>query len=327
MLTEPMDQIKQAVGLGDSSAGGPRLAWIGLGNMGRGMVKNLVEKGRYTAPVVVYNRTASRAEKLVSTLPSGKAEVATNIPEAIKDADIIFTCVGDDKAIKETIQACLDAPIGVKGKLFVDCSTVHPDTSNKLAEMVYVGGGEFVSCPVFGAPAMADSGQLVCVLAGPKAQVDKVKPFCKGVMGRAEIDYSDQPHGNASRLKIIGNTFILSMVETLSEGHTLAEKCGLGTDNLHQFIETMFPGPYVAYSNRLRSGDYYRREEPLFNAHLARKDARHAKSLAESCGAKMKGLEVADKHLEMVIQHMGDRGDIAGIYGAVREESGMKFEN
>ena len=51
------------------------------------------------------------------------------------------------------------------------------------------------------------------------------------------------------------------MVETLSEGHTLAEKSGLGNDNLHQFIETMFPGPYTAYSGRLMGGDYYKRDE------------------------------------------------------------------
>ena len=108
---------------------------------------------------------------------------------------------------------------------------------------------------------MAESGQLVCVLAGPASDVEKVKPYCKGVMGRAIIDFSDQPQGKATLLKIIGNTFILNMVETLSEGHTLAEKSGLGNDNLHQFIETMFPGPYTAYSGRLMSGDYYKRDE------------------------------------------------------------------
>merc|ERR1712087_181054 len=119
----------------------------------------------------------------------------------------------------------------------------------------------------------------------------------------------------------MGNTFILAMVETLSRLKIV------GTDNLHTFIETMFPGPYTAYSNRLRTGDYYNREEPLFNAKLARKDAGHARDLAESCGAKMKGLEVADQHLKEVIAHAGDKGDIAGIYGAVRKESGMEFEN
>lgn len=108
---------------------------------------------------------------------------------------------------------------------------------------------------------MAESGQLVCVLAGPASAVEKVKPYTKGVMGRANIDFGDQPQGKATHLKIIGNTFILNMVETLSEGHALAEKSGLGNDNLHQFVEIMFPGPYTAYSQRLKGGDYYKREE------------------------------------------------------------------
>ena len=321
-----MESIKQAVGLSESSNGGPRVAWIGLGNMGRGMVKNIIEKGSFTSPLAIYNRTTARSEKLASTLPSGKIKVVTSIEDAVANADIIFTCVGDDKAITETIDAALKTP-GVKGKLFVDCSTVHPDTTDKLAQTVNNAGGEFVACPVFGAPAMADNGQLVCVLAGPATQVSRVKPFCKGVMGRAEIDFSDQPHGTASRLKIIGNTFILNMVGALSEGHTLAEKSGLGSDNLHTFIETMFPGPYTAYSNRMREGDYYNRDEPLFNVNLARKDAGHAMALAESCGAKMKAVEVGDGRLKAVQEHMGDKGDIAGVYGAVRQEAGLKFEN
>ena len=108
---------------------------------------------------------------------------------------------------------------------------------------------------------MADNGQLVCVLAGPASAVARVKPYCKGVIGRANIDFSDQPHEKASLLKIIGNTFVLNMIESLSEGHTLAEKSGLGNENLHQFIETMFPGPYTAYSTRMMGADYYKRDQ------------------------------------------------------------------
>lgn len=93
---------------------------------------------------------------------------------------------------------------------------------------------------------MAECGQLVCVLAGPSAAVSRVKKYTKGVIARADIDFSDQPYGKATLLKIIGNTFVLNMVETLSEGHTIAEKSGLGCENLHTFIETMFPGPYVS---------------------------------------------------------------------------------
>jgi 3-hydroxyisobutyrate dehydrogenase-like beta-hydroxyacid dehydrogenase len=108
---------------------------------------------------------------------------------------------------------------------------------------------------------MAENGQLVCVLAGPAAAVNKVKPYCTGVMARAEIDFSDNEPAKATLLKVIGNTFILQMVEALSEGHAVAEKTGLGNDNLHKFISTMFPGPYTAYSDRMMKGDYYKREE------------------------------------------------------------------
>jgi len=174
---------------------------------------------------------------------------------------------------------------------------------------------------------MAGNGQLVCVLAGPASEVAKVKPYTTGVMGRAVIDYSDEPVGRATLLKVIGNTFILSMVETLSEGHVLAEKTGLGSANLHKFLEAMFPGPYVAYSNRMMSGDYWKREEPLFAVDLARKDANHAMELAKGQGARMKVMEVVDGHLQVVKEEMGERGDIASTYGAVRKEGGLKFEN
>lgn len=109
------------------------------------MVKNLVEKGNLDKPVIIYNRTAARAEKLSESLGSGKTKVFTDLTEAVKDADIIFTCVGDDKAIEETITTALKGD--AKGKLFVDCSTVHPDTTDKLAKTINGAGAEFVACP------------------------------------------------------------------------------------------------------------------------------------------------------------------------------------
>ncbi|EKD15400.1 hypothetical protein MBM_06616 [Drepanopeziza brunnea f. sp. 'multigermtubi' MB_m1] len=289
------------------------------------MCKNLVDKGQLDKPLIIYNRTEKRATDLSKSLPSGKSTVASSVGEVVSHSDIIFTCVGDDDAINATIDFALEGD--AKGKLFVDCSTVHPDTTEGLAKKITAAGASFVACPVFGAPAMAESGQLVCVLAGPKESVEKVKPYCKGVMGRANVDFSDQPVGKATLLKVIGNTFVLNMVETLSEGHVLAEKSGLGNENLHQFIETMFPGPYAAYSTRMLSGDYQKREEPLFAVDLARKDARHAMALAKSAGTRMHGVEVADEHLKQVKAHKGEKGDIAAIYGAVRKEAGLKFEN
>jgi 3-hydroxyisobutyrate dehydrogenase-like beta-hydroxyacid dehydrogenase len=190
------------------------------------MCKNLVEKGNLDKPLVLYNRTKKRSDDLAAKISSdvgnGKTKVADTINEATKDSDIIFMCVGDDAAVNSTVDVILQED--VKGKLIVDCSTVHPDTTNALEKRITEKGGEFVGLPVFGAPAMADNGQLICVLAGKRAAVEKVKPYTKGVMGRADIEYPDQPAGNATLLKVIGNTFILNMVSQLSEGHVLAEK-------------------------------------------------------------------------------------------------------
>ena len=65
----------------------------------------------------------------------------------------------------------------------------------------------------------------------------------------------------------------------------------------------------------------------MFAVDLARKDVKHALDLARASGAKMKDLEVADGHLADVQKHKGSKGDIAGMYGAVRQEAGLKYDN
>ena len=287
------------------------------------MCANLVSKGNLTKPLIIYNRTTSRAESLSTKI--GHSTVASSIPDLVSKSDIIFYCLGDDPAVLSTVDTILEDD--VKGKLLVDCSTIHPETTKKEADLITSAGAEFVAMPVFGAPAMADSGQLICVLAGPAAAIDKVKPYTKDVMGRATIDFMDRAPSKATLLKLIGNTFITSMVTTLSEGHTVAEKTGLGVEQMHQFIELMFPGPYTAYSNRMMSGDYYTREEPLFAVDLALKDVRHAQKIANDSGMEMRNTKYAEELLNGVKDQMGARGDIAGMYGAKRKESGLPFEN
>lgn len=212
------------------------------------MVKNLVEKGNLSDPVVIFNRTKKRADDLSAQLGAGKAEVASTMDEAASAADIIFMCLGDDKSVTEAIDSMVKQ--SVKSKLFVDCSTVHPNTTNALGKTITAHGAHFVASPVFGAPAMAQAGQLVFLLAGAKGDIERVKPFTKGVMGKADIEFADQEYGKSSLLKMTGSTMILHMIESLSEAHTLAEKSGLGNAPLHALIENLFPGPYVAYSNR-----------------------------------------------------------------------------
>ncbi|KAJ6032105.1 hypothetical protein N7540_002837, partial [Penicillium herquei] len=303
-----------------TSQNGSRISWIGLGNMGR--TKNLAAKGPLDTPLTVFNRTTSRAETFASA--NTNIKVAYNLNDAITGSDIIFTCLSDDHALRETITASIP---NAKNKLFVDCSTVHPDTTTEIATTLSAHGAFFVASPVFGAPAMAEAGQVICVLAGPSSSIDRVKPYTTGVISKANIEFRDKEVCKASQLKVLGNTFVLNMVQTIAEGMVVAEKSGLGTEALQQFIEAVFPGAYVAYAGRMRSGDYHERAEPLFAVDLVRKDARHAMNMASRVGATMRGVQSADAYLADVKAEMGARGDITGIYGAVRRNSGLPFKN
>ncbi|KAJ5822576.1 hypothetical protein N7447_004916 [Penicillium robsamsonii] len=233
-----------------------QIAWIGLGNMGRGIAKSLAANGSLGSPLVIHNRTVKRAHDFVSQNPN--TLVAASVKEAVSMADIIFTCVSGDAAIVGTINAGLNDG-DVKGKLFVDLSTVHPNTTTSIAAKIQESGNSFVASPVFGAPAMAEAGKVICVLAGSKESVKQVIPYTTGVIAKSSMGFSDQVPVKASELKIMGNTFVISMIETIAEGLMVAQKSGVGTDALHQFFEAVF-----------------KRFEPLFAVDLVRKDARHA---------------------------------------------------
>ncbi|KAI5460992.1 hypothetical protein BGZ63DRAFT_357485 [Mariannaea sp. PMI_226] len=307
------------------------ITFIGLGNMGRGMCRNLVLKHLWTKdggtrkPLIVFNRTRSRAEQLQAQLPPGSVEIADSVDDAISRADIIFTCLSNDEAVKKVLTNAISSHAA--GKLFVECSTIHPLVTKALTEQVLQAGARFVACPVFGAPDRAEAGQLVCVPAGPQVDVQCVLPFCKGVMGRDVIDLSGKAPEVASTLKVLGNSFIFHMVEVVAEGHVLAEKAGLDNSLLHEYVEKFFPGVYASYSTRMMTGDYWTRDEPLFTAQLARKDIKHALSLAESVGTRMPGLEVVDRNLAKVETLKQESGDYVGIYGVLRQEAGLEYEN
>ena len=108
------------------------------------MCKNLAEKGDLESPLIVFNRTAKRAADIASALGS-KVQVAETIEDAAKRASMIFICLGDDAAVSETVEKILQQD--VTGKLIVDCSTVAPDTTNRLAAKINAKGAEFVACP------------------------------------------------------------------------------------------------------------------------------------------------------------------------------------
>ncbi|KAJ5319938.1 hypothetical protein PENANT_c040G04620 [Penicillium antarcticum] len=312
---------------------GPRVAWIGLGNIGRGMSLNIAQKGPQNGPLILFNRTTSRATTHATKLGADKATVASTLPEAISTADLIFTCVGDDKALDSIVTAILsDKTLNLSNKTFIDCSTVHPDTSRATETALLARGAGFVACPVFGAPNMADVGGLIVVPAGKQSSIAKVRPFLDGVVAKQSIDLSggtgaDIDVGKAATMKVIGNTFILNTVGVLAESLVAAETSGLGVAPLMEWIDLFAPGAFAKYAERMVGGDYYQREEPLFAVDLARKDLRHAYSIAESGGQRMRNVEVTDSLLEGLKGERGESGDIAAVYGVVRQRAGLEFEN
>lgn len=294
------------------------------------MSANIAKKGPQKA-LTLYNRTTSRADKHASTL-SGKVTVSKTIAEAIT-SDLIFICVGDDAALDSIISTILDnKTTSLSNKTFIDCSTVHPETSRRAEKSFSAVGAGFVACPVFGAPNMADAGQMIVVPAGKQEYIRKAQPFFEGVTAKTSIDLSNGANtdidvGKAATLKLLGNTFILNTVGVLAESLVAAESTGLGVGPLKQWLDLFAPGPFAKYAERMISGDYYQREEPLFAVDLARKDLRHASNLAQEGGQRMKNVEVTDGFLHDVKSEMGAKGDIAGVYGAARKAAGMEFKN
>lgn len=107
------------------------------------MAKNLVLKGNLSNPLILYNRTASRASTLAAKM--GSPTVAATLLDAISPSDIIFCCLTDERAVTEVFDAILEN--SVQGKLFVDCSTIGPQYTSRLAARLEVAGAEFVAMP------------------------------------------------------------------------------------------------------------------------------------------------------------------------------------
>jgi len=124
-------------------------------------------------------------------------------------------------------------------------------------------------------------------LRGKPTPWTKSPPTAQGVIGRANIDFSGQEPINSQRPPRSSATPLSqAWSPSWQNGHARCREIRTRVEELHKFIEVMFPGPYTAYSNRLRTGDYYSADEPLFAVDLARKDMRHAMNLAAKGGAR-----------------------------------------
>ena len=116
------------------------------------MARNIAQKGCLAHPLTVYNRTAQRAHGFAAAAgaPTSAIQVAETVADAVARADIVFTSLGDDASVRDTFDTILgssSSPGGVRGKLFVETSTILPATTNEIAARVLAAGAEFIACP------------------------------------------------------------------------------------------------------------------------------------------------------------------------------------
>lgn len=114
----------------------------------QGMARNIIAKANLEKPLIIYNRTIKRCQDLQDSLDDPTLlRVAESIEEAIGAADIIFTSLSSDASVNLIIGSALQTPGGVKGKLFVETSTILPETSDDVAQRVRDAGAEFIAAP------------------------------------------------------------------------------------------------------------------------------------------------------------------------------------
>jgi len=204
-----------------------KIGWIGLGNMGIPMSLNLIKAGY---EVTAYNRTK---EKQASVESMG-ASVAATPAALMKQCDIIFIMVSDDKAIKE-IFAGKEGLLGTlaTGKIIVNMSTVSPRISKEMATLCKEQGNDYLDAPVSGSVKQAQDGQLVIMVGGEIDKFEKVRPILEK-LGKLAMLVGAQGAGNTAKLAI--NTLLGFHAQGLAEAIVFAKENGIETQDLLTLI-------------------------------------------------------------------------------------------
>jgi len=219
-----------------------KAGFIGLGNMGWAMARNLIRAGH---ELTVYNRTRNRADELAGQ----GAVVAASVAEACAPGTVM-TMLADDNAVEE-IMFGKDGILGAlpAGGVHVSCATISIELARRIAESHFERGQDFVASPVFGRPQAAEAAKLVVVAAGPAAAVERCRPLFEGIGHQLFVLGAEATA--ASALKLGGNFLIASMLEALGEAFALMRRSGV---NPAQFLEivngSLFKSPvYETYGN------------------------------------------------------------------------------
>lgn len=200
------------------------IGFIGIGLMGWPMTERLLAAG-YS--VTVWNRSR---EKLTRALDAG-ARVAETPADLARDADIVFTCLTNDRSVEEIVFGQQGvAQTAAPGKILVDCSTIKPEAGRRLAKRLREETGmAWIDAPVTGGVTGARAGKLVIMAGGEEADIERVRP----VMAAVSQSFTHMgPQGAGLITKLCNQVIISCGKVVLSEMLLLARDGGIDAQSI-----------------------------------------------------------------------------------------------
>lgn len=240
----------------------------GLGRMGSAIARRLLDVGHR---VIVWNRTADKAQPLVQ---AGAVAVAT-AAELARQADTVVTILTDAQAIDAVYRGesgLLSA--APEGKLFIEMSTVQPQTEIELAGEVARAGAAFVECPVGGTVGPALNGKLLGLASGSGPDVERARPILAQLCRRVE---HVGPVGAGSSMKLAINLPLAVFWQAFGEAYALCRHLGADTQWLVELFSDTSGGPNVLKARGAAVGRALAGQDPesaTFDCDSMRKDLR-----------------------------------------------------
>lgn len=238
----------------------------GIGRMGAAIAERLLKHGHQ---VTVWNRTPAKAQALTQH----GATVATSAAQLATSADIILSILTDANAIA----AAYDGPEGLlsgkaSGKLFVEMSTVRPDTQRALAGRIKAQGAAMIDCPVGGTTGPARDGKLLGFVGGDAADLARARPVLEKLCRRIE---HVGPVGAGASLKLAINLPLLVYWQAFGEALALCQPLGLDPARLVDIFSDTSGGPNMLKTRGPMIADALNGKVPAnvtFNIDSIRKD-------------------------------------------------------
>jgi 2-hydroxy-3-oxopropionate reductase len=286
-----------------------RVAFIGLGIMGRPMARRLLGAG---FPLTVHSRSPGPVDELVA---EGAAR-AGSPAEAAAGAGIVITMLPDTPDVEHVVLGDDGVRAGAAaGALAVDMSSIDPGATRRIARELAAVAVDALDAPVSGGERGAIEGTLSIMVGGDAAAFERALPAFRA-MGQNIVHVG--PSGAGQVAKACNQLVVAATIEAVAEALLLADRSGVDAAKVREALLGGFAGSKILEVHGQRMLD--RTFEPGFRARLHRKDARIVLEAAAATGTPIPSFEVVAAQLDRLVDDLdGGELDHAALYAALAE--------